>query len=158
MFKGKVCYVRRVCSGRAKTLQRAGQSLVADGEKSCSERQKTDIFIAWILYHKRQCDTKVHHKRAKCKDFHKIYVKKTRVSSRHPRLHLCLIKILFYNDRFVLWYECLHDAPTDKICYGTDAEYYHVSSRLAIETEECESLALLGSPCEELTRSFVDGK
>ena len=60
-------------------------------------------------------------------------------------------------DRLVLWYECLHDAPTYQVGYSTDTEYYHVSSRLAFEAEELEGGTLIGCPGKELTRTHVDG-
>ena len=60
-------------------------------------------------------------------------------------------------DGLVLRNQGLHDAPADEVGNGTDAEDDHVSSRLALETEEREGSTLLSSPVEELTRAEVDG-
>ena len=64
--------------------------------------------------------------------------------------------LVFYYDWLVLWYQGLHDAPAYQVGYGTDAEHYHIGSRLALETEELEAGALSSCPCKELTRAHVD--
>ena len=57
--------------------------------------------------------------------------------------------LLFSNDGLVLWYEGLHDAPTDEVGDGTEGEDDHIGSGLAFEAHDLEVGALLCCPGEE---------
>src|SRR5574344_2705904 len=65
---------------------------------------------------------------------------------------------LLQHDGLIPRDECLHDAPSDEISHGTDAEHHHVSSRFPLETEELEGRSLSFSPSEERSGPFVDHK
>ena len=63
---------------------------------------------------------------------------------------------LFYNDWLVLRNQYLHDAPTNEVSNTTDAEYNHVSTRLAVKSHEAEGRTLPLCVGEEHTRTLVD--
>lgn len=60
------------------------------------------------------------------------------------------------NDRLVLWYESLHDRPSNQVCQSANAEYYHVAGLLAFKAHECKGFTHSFRVSEECTSAFVD--